>query len=267
MNTFSGILRYEYGMLIRRWGLWFAYGLTYAFYSASFFASPPGNVEAQVIISQDEIWFSAGMMIFMINMFMPLMGGILAADRMQRDVKLGLRELQRSTPLHHWTYILGKYCGVLLGVLTPAFVYVIFTGAVAALAGMAPWSFVGALVLAFLAMAVPAYAFVVAFSLACPLIMPVRVYQILFVGYWFWGNYLNPDYIPTLAGTALTPNGEFAWLAFFSGTFSGGVRQPTATELAAAPFNLALNWSVLALSILGVMVALDLYHRRQVRQA
>jgi hypothetical protein len=264
MNTFFGILRYEYTMLIRRWGLWVAYGLTYAFYGISFFGAAPGQVEAQTI-APTEIWSSAGMMIFMINMFMPLMGGILAADRMQRDVRLGLRELQRSTPLNDWAYILGKYVGVLLGVLTPALLCVIAISSLSALLGQAPWSFVGAVLLAFVAMAVPAYAFVVAFSLACPLIMPVRVYQILFVGYWFWGNYLNPDYIPTLAGTALTPNGSFAWMAFFGG--GSFAVPPTPEELAAAPFNLALNWLVLALAIAGVIVSLNLYQRWQVRRA
>lgn len=267
MQTFFGIFRYEYRMLIRRWGLWLAYGVTYIFYSVSFFASPLDKVEAQVIISQPETWFSAGMLIFTINMFMPLVAGILAANRMQRDVQLGLRELQQSTPLDNWAYILGKYFGVLLGVITPAFLYVVCAGIAATLAWQAPWYFAGAVVIAFLAMAVPAYAFVVAFSLACPLIMPVRVYQILFVGYWFWGNYMNPEYIPTLAGTILTPNGEFAWLALFHGAFSGGARPPTEAELAAAPFNLALNWLVLILSIIAVMISLDLYQRWQVQRA
>ena len=40
--------------------------------------------------------------------------------------------------------------------------------------------------------------FVVAFALACPVVMPPAVFQILFVGYWFWGNYMSPDIVPTL---------------------------------------------------------------------
>lgn len=265
MNTFLGILRYEYRMMIRRWGLWIAYGLTYAYYGLAFFASPADKVEAQVIASP-EIWYNAGMMMFMLNMFMPLMGGILIADRMQRDVRLGMRELQGSTPLKDRAYILGKYVGVLLGAMTPAFLFVVVMGVWTPLMGLAPWTFLSAVLLAFVAMALPAYAFVTAFSLACPLIMPLRVYQVLFVGYWFWGNYLNPEFFPTLAGTLLTPNGEFAWWAFFRGTVSG-VPQPSAAELAAAPLNALLNWLVLGSSVAAVLITVHLYHRWQEQRA
>jgi hypothetical protein len=41
------------------------------------------------------------------------------------------------------------------------------------------------------------------------------VYQVLFTGYWFWGNFLNPAALPTLNGTVLTPSGAFAAYAFF----------------------------------------------------
>ena len=70
---------------------------------------------------------------------------------------------------------------------------------------------------AFLSISVPAMAFVTAFALACPTIMPVRVFQVLFTGYWFWGNYLNPAVFPTIAGSLLTANGRIAQEGWFGG--------------------------------------------------
>jgi ABC-2 type transport system permease protein len=82
-----------------------------------------------------------------------------------------------------------------------------------------PVAFLGYTWLAFLSISVPAYAFITAFSLACPVLMPVRVYQVLFTGYWFWGNFLNPEAIPTLNGTLLTAGGSYAMEGFFGGSF------------------------------------------------
>jgi ABC-type glycerol-3-phosphate transport system permease component len=114
--------------------------------------------------------------------------------------------------------------------------------------------------LAFLAINIPASAFVVAFSLVIPLVMPIRVYQILFTGYWFWGNYLNPDVFPTLSGTLLTPGGRYALEAFF-GTFnySDGSRysKPEAW----------LNLLVLSTCVVLVLFSLDRYLAWQAAKA
>jgi hypothetical protein len=79
----------------------------------------------------------------------------------------------------------------------------------------APVQLIGVLLVAFLAMALPAHAFVIAFSLACPLVIPLRVYQVLFTGYWFWGNYLNPKAFSTISNTLLVPSGKYV-LEWFS---------------------------------------------------
>src|SRR6185436_5849652 len=73
---------------------------------------------------------------------------------------------------------------------------------------------------AFAAITVPAFAFVVAFSIACPLFMPVPVYQVLFTGYWFWANFVPPALFPTLNGTLVTPSGIFALQGLFGGPVS-----------------------------------------------
>jgi ABC-type glycerol-3-phosphate transport system permease component len=124
--------------------------------------------------------------------------------------------------------------------------------------------FIGILLVAFLGMAVPAHAFVVAFSLACPLVMPVRVYQVLFTGYWFWGNYLNPSAFPTISDTLLVPSGKYVMEGFLGGFPAGSVQNSgplyTATDA-------ALNLTVLAGCIVIVLFVLDRYLRQQARRA
>jgi hypothetical protein len=103
----------------------------------------------------------------------------------------------------------------------------------------------------FCALTLPAYAFVTAFSVACPLVVPLRVYQVLFTGYWFWGNYLNPGFIPTLAGTWLMPCGKIVLESMFHITVMiDGLLRYT-------PFDALMNLIILAGCIVLVLVAAE----------
>ena len=261
MSQFFGVVRHEFNMCLRRPGLWIAYLVLYAFYAVSVFApSPSGETGIPPV---NELWQYAGQILFYGNMFMVVLGGILAADRMQRDFRLRVRELQQSAPLRVSVYILAKYFGTLAGVLAPMLVWVILIAA-ATVVGGAPVEFIGIMLVVFLAMGVPAHAFVVAFSLACPLVMPVRVYQILFTGYWFWGNYFNSKAFPTLSGTLLVPSGQYVLDGFFGGFPAGSVQYPAALH---TPVEAVLNLMLLALCIVAVLVTLNLYLRRQAQRA
>jgi ABC-2 type transport system permease protein len=261
VSQFFGILRHEFNMSVRRPGMWIAYLILYIFYAIILFAPvQPGKA---IFFPADELWQIAGYTLFYSNMFMVILGGILSADRMQRDFRLGVRELQQSTPLRLPVYILAKYFGVLAGVLTPMLVWVMLV-ALFGITQAAPLRFIGIMLTAFLTMGVPAFAFVVAFSLACPLVMPVRVYQVLFVGYWFWGNYLSPGAFPTISDTLLVPSGKYVMEGFFGGF-------PSAYNNLLPSFYTAtdavLNLSVLALCIFAALFALNRYLRWQTRHA
>ena len=257
MSRFFGVFRHEFQMSIRQPGLWIAYGLLFVFYTLSVFWQPADAGKA--ILTDDSTWQFAGRMGFTFNLFLPVAAGILAADRMQRDFRLGLRELQLSTPLNLVVYILGKYFGVVAAFLLPILLWLWLVTCGLILQGTAPLSLLYVMTLAFLTITVPAIAFVTAFSLACPLVMPLRVYQILFTGYWFWGNYLNPNEFPTLSGTYLTPGGMLAFEGYFGG-FSGS--SPIYSSADAT-----LNLFILGLSILAVLITLKLYLERQARLA
>ena len=263
MSQFFALALHEFRMSIRRPGLWVAYGLVMAFYTGTLLlpGSGPG-VDPQDVVTRKNLWQYAGMFTYQFNLFLPVVVGILAADRMQRDFRLGVRELQNSSPLGPGKYILGKYMGVLVSLFLPVFLWVIALAVLLPALGLAPFAMVYALPVASLAIMLPAYAFVIAFSLACPLVMPLRVYQILFVGYWFWGNYLNPDVFPTLNGTLLTAGGVFAYQGFF-----GGFPMIAPSELEYTARAASLNLVVLGMCVLAVLAAVYIFLGQKARRA
>ncbi|RPJ53260.1 MAG: hypothetical protein EHM24_33130 [Acidobacteria bacterium] len=246
MSAFWGIARFEFGMMIRRRGLWLAYGLLFAFYAAQV---PGGFGRSLVEGGEGRLAAVAAEIVYMLNMFMPLIGGLAVADRLVRDLRLGVRELQRSAPVRTGTWLLGKFVGVMGASAVPMFGFVLIIGAALAVTGHAPAAFVLNILIAWLAIALPALIFVSAFSLAFPLVLPLRVYQVLFTGYWFWGNYLNPKVFPTLSGTLLTPGGIFALRGFFGGELPGG------RGVSIGPGAAALNIAVLAVLAAAALVA------------
>lgn len=261
MSRFFGVIRHEFGMYLRRPGVWIAYLLLYCFYAVIMFTpSPIGEYSP---FPFNELWQFAGQTLFYGNMFMTLLAGILCADRMQRDFRLGVRELQASTPLSLPVYILAKYFGVLAAALTPMLIWLLLSGLAYVIWTGAPLHFIGILLVAFAGMAIPAHAFVIAFSLACPLVMPVRVYQILFTGYWFWGNYLNPGAFPTISETLLVPSGKYVLEGLLGGFPAATISNPgplyTSQEA-------VLNLIVLGLSIVAALFALDRYLRWQAQR-
>ncbi len=260
MSQFFGVMRHDFNMSIRRPGLWISYTLLGLFYLITNLT--PGLDASEDVIPPDKIWYEAGHIVFMFNIFMPLLAGILAADRLQRDGRVGVRELQRSTPFSTTTYILAKYFGVLLSVLAPMFLMVLMVGTALVAKGLAPFHFLGPLLLAFLSIAIPAQAFVVAFSLACPLVIPLRVYQVLFTGYWFWGNLISPKAFPTISDTVLNAVGQYPLQAFFD-VFTDSTHK---VDGGFTPPEAILNLFVLIACIAIALFAADQYLRWQERR-
>jgi len=150
----------------------------------------------------------------------------------------------------------------LASVLIPMFVLVLTVGLLLVARDLAPLRFLWPLLLAFLAIAVPAHAFVVAFSLACPLVMPLRIYQVLFTGYWFWGNLLTPKAFPTISDTVLNVVGQYPLQAYF-GMYTDSTHKVTTgfTRPEAV-----LNLIVIIACIAIVLFTIDRYLRWQARR-
>jgi len=262
VSQFFDITHQEFNMSIRRPGMWIAYGLLFLFYGVAVIS--PSLTGSNDMLFGDQVRQEAGSLVLTLNVFMPLLAGILSADRIQRDFRSGVRELQNSTPMRITVYILAKYLGVLLSVLLPMFCWTIIFALVMVASEQVPPVFIGYALLAFLTMGIPAHAFVVAFSLACPLIMPLRVYQVLFTGYWFWGNFLSPAVFPTISDTLLNAAGIYSLQAFFGVYFSSpSEAAPALTTTVQA----LLNILVLTACIVAALFTLNRYLHWQARRA
>ncbi|MGQ9684355.1 MAG: ABC transporter permease [Anaerolineae bacterium] len=256
MSAFTGVVVYEYRMAVRRWGVWVAFLVTGIPFLVNAVLSGGQGAAPGMPIRQ-----VAGSLAVSVNLLMPVVGGIAMADRLARDQRLGVRELLSSTPLSRPAYVLGKYTGVVLATVTPVLA-ILMVLAVVLVANGAPPALIPATLLAFLAINLPTYVFIGAFSLACPVVLPVRVYQVLFTGYWFWGNFVNPRAIPSISDTLLNSSGRYAASAFFLSDFGYALNEPGRTALDAG-----LNVAVLAACAAAALVALNIYLARQERLA
>ncbi len=248
MNQIWNIFKEEYRMSICRPGIWLAYGVIFLLY---FYAmSLPEKAALPEVYDSADLWAVSGVAVFELNMFAPLLAGISSADRLVRDRILKMDELLRSTPLTRWSYVLGKYAAALISMLTPLFLYVQVISIFLIIKG-APAVIALINLVSFCALTLPAFAFVIAFSVACPLVLPLRVYQVLFTGYWFWGNYLNPGFIPTLSGTWLMPCGKIVLESLFRTTVMiDGLLRYT-------PFDALMNLVTLAVCAVLALVAAE----------
>ncbi|KAA3646560.1 MAG: hypothetical protein DWQ07_10155 [Chloroflexi bacterium] len=246
MKKFLGVLRYEYSMSIRRRSL-----LVIMFLFAAFFIYLWADAGVQFQQREDDITQAllaeAAQTVFFLNLFFPVIVGVSSADRAVRDDKLGVREILRSTGLGNFVHVLGKYFGVAFSMLTVELVIVILISTILVTLSALPLAFVLYSLLAVMLISAPAIFFVTAFSLACPLVMPVRVYQIMFTGYWYWGNYLSPQVLPTVSNTLLNASGRFPMIAFFGEKVATNWASVSHTE-AVANILILLGCAALALT-------------------
>jgi hypothetical protein len=187
--------------------------------------------------------------------------GILLADRLPRDRRTKVAEVLDTLPGALGARICGKYLGSTLATLIPMFgVYSVGVGYI-----IYRWHDVQALPIAlatFATIVLPGILFIGAFSIACPAVMWVPLYQFLFVGYWFWGNLLPNFGIPTLSETILTPVGGYMCTGFFNPGRREGVCSPGmqgATALQGVESILLL----LGIAVLVLLVVSLFLNRRQ----
>lgn len=243
-SLFGGALHgstlYEFRMQVRRPALWITFALvTVVFFFRAWTPWDPaleGNPASFLVPS----WSLS------IQFLHPIAFGLLLADRLPRDSRTGASELLETLPASSVRRYLGKYLGATLATLVPLVItwsagvtYIaVDTGDPVALPlGIA----------AFLTINLPGLLFVAAFSVSCPVVLWIPLYQFFFIGYWFWGNLL-PEFtgIPSLTGTHLTPIGEYPANGFFTmyGTSYG--TEPTALD-GVVSMGLLLSLAALAL--------------------
>lgn len=213
MNAFAGAVAYEFRMQVRRRAVWISIAVVLMLMFAFFYRN--GKPE-RIPPDPDLALFLIGNTSF----FLPIVFGILMADRWRRDRSLGAGELLDSLPAGLGPRIWGKYLGATLGTLVP--LYLAYAASLLYLsARVGDPTLIRFLPLILAVVVTPGLLFVAAFSIACTEWLPVPLYGVLFTGYWFWGNLVSPQRMPTLNCTPLTPIGEYPAAAFFKHTDVG----------------------------------------------
>lgn len=209
-GTLLGTARNEYRMLVRRWPLWCLPAAVVAILLATggfgFDAASSDPSSMARLVGQQAIG---------VNLLVLVAIGTLLADRWVRDRQLGVEELLFATAASPVSRLWGKYLGVLAAAATSLLVvWAVLAARLAIHYG--DLSVAGTAILAYLVLVLPGLAFVAAFGLVMPRLVGVRLYQVLFIGYWFWGNLVPQHVMPTLSGTWLTPIGKYADAGLFA---------------------------------------------------
>lgn len=206
MSTLRASLRYEFRMQVRKRSVWLTPALTVLLLLLvggsllrDLFDAVEGRTEAKAAMIDAAL---------QLNVLLPIGYGCLLADRLVRDDRLRVAPILDATPSRPGLRLLGKYLGSGAATAIPiavlyaalAVAYAVHSGAPAALG----WALA-----AFGLVIVPGLLFVAAFALAVPLVMPAPLFRVLLVGYWFWGNLVGPDLMPTLARTVIQPVGGY----------------------------------------------------------
>jgi hypothetical protein len=231
------VARQELRMQLRRPALWLASVVVFGFVTYRLVSAGKGAM-SPAGIGWAEILRGAAHRSVLVNLLFPVVAGLLVVDRLARDRRLGTGEVLDSIGLSPAARLCGKLAGAGGAVALLCLGYTLAASGYAAVVQDGPAALAAGL-LAFLAIGLPAVAFVAAFGLVGGDLMLGRAaYLALFIGYWFWGNIVDPHVVPSLSCTLLSPiggnvsSGWFGGTALYAGTCSRPPVDPTATDAA-----------------------------------
>lgn len=213
-TALAGAMAYEFRMQVRRPAVWIAIGgVALLLLARSLRGSLAGFRSLAPLRLESNIAIIS-------SYFLPIIFGILLADRLPRERRLGTTELLSSMPVSEGVRIWGKYVGAVGATLLPVALAYLLSASFLALRLQDAGPLV-AFVPVLLLVVLPGLLFVGAFSIGCPAVIPTPLYAILFTGYWFWGNVVSPSRVPTISCTPLAPIGKYAAVAFFDARGEG----------------------------------------------
>lgn len=213
-------MRAEITMQWRRWGLWAAFGCVTALLllitvpSAVFLLHPPptslyarqhytsADLDNLMTLSTTE--YAA--------IFLALVAALLVVDRLKRDQRLGMVELQRAAPQGAACSLLGKFLGNYLAVVMPSLLSYLLCALMTLPFGW-PVVLLAKFLLAFLLVFVPASLAAVGLALLLASLLPLRVVQVSFTLLWIEFS-IGPGW-HTLVFTMFNPSGLYVYPVFF----------------------------------------------------
>lgn len=215
-SALRGAFRYEWRMQLRRPILWIVLILCELLMLGlltreATLSSIFDFIRLQPVLLTIVLWTN------IINYLLPAALGILVADRLLRDRRVGVQELLTTQPGSSTARLFGKFLGSTLATLFPIFLFY-SAGIIVILLVTHTWIVLPIALLTFATIVLPGTLFVGACATALPAVVWQPLFQFLFLGYWFWGNLYTPRNIPTISTSILTPVGGYMSSGFFGYT-------------------------------------------------
>jgi hypothetical protein len=214
------IARAELVMQWRRWGLWVAFGVTTGLLllltvqtALYFHHLPPTSLYVRLHFTPEDLnnGIIYGTTIYGV-MFYGLVVALLVVDRLGRDQRLGMVELQRAAPQGYAGYILGKFLGNYLAVLVPVLLGYLLCALMTIILGW-PMVLLQKFFLAFVLVYVPSSMAAIGLTFWLTSFLPLRVVQVSFSLLWFCFN-IAPGW-NVLMWSIFNPNGIYVYPVFF----------------------------------------------------
>jgi len=231
MTAFAATARYELLMQLRKPAIWIAIALPYVlFVLLIVLGEQSTGLDRYRDETNPKVWIIEALGWF--TPVLPMVFGIVLADRLVRDRKLRVAALLDSTPTNQSVRLAGKYLGACAATAVPitliylavAVAFVIWRGRPAAL-----WWGLAALAVIVL----PLLLLSGALSFLGPQLMPTPMFRVLIVGVWFWAGATEvKSEFPSLAGTVLSLTMDYPLKVFFNDAgASAGPAEGTALNL------------------------------------
>jgi len=179
-------------------------------------------------------------------MFFGLVAALLVVDRVERDQRLSMVELQRATPQGYLRYTLGKYFGNYIAVLVPTFLACLLCALLTTFLGW-PVVFLLKFLQAFALVFIPSSLAAVSLALLLASFLPVRIVQIGFSLLWLYFNTGLGRY--GFGASIFNPSGQYIYAVFFPVPHMQYVEPDFQTSLQLA----LLNITVLLLTAVGAL--------------
>jgi hypothetical protein len=188
-------MRAEIIMQWRRWGFWVAFAgvnallllitVPSAIYLAHLPLTSPYVHQHYTPADLDNL-MTLGTTIYA-SLFFGLVAALLVVDRIPRDRRLGMSELQRATPQGAASYVLGKFLGNYLAVLVPPLLSYLLCAMITLPLGW-PVILLSKFLLAFVLVFVPASLAAAGLNFLLVSVLPLRVVQVGFSLLWLYFN-------------------------------------------------------------------------------
>ncbi len=257
MTAFAATTSYELRMQLRKPAIWITTAIPFGLFAVlAVMDTQQGGLERLTHDTNPKTW-----MVESLGWFTPLLAmvfGIVLADRLVRDRKLGVAPLLEVTPTNRSARLVGKYLGACAATAVPPALIYLIVGVAFAIWRDRPAALLwGAAT--FVVVVLPLLLLTGALAFLGPQLMPTPLFRALVVGIWFWAGATEVDsQFPSLAATVLSLTLDCPQKVFFgsagatAGPFEGAALnvlrpQPTTgTALLSLALILGLAAAILA---------------------